>query len=263
MKKQKIVLMTISLLGLALFLTMLFLVMSKSQWLATRDNGTALKMTSVRNDFYNVMFVIISYLGETKTILAILVALLILPNRKKIGFPLLVVTLESLILSIIFKSYVARQRPVGYFLENTVLGYNFPHGYSFPSGHSQTANVFWLCLSILCSVNLIKNKFVGDLIVANITIFCFLMCFARVYLCVHFLSDVLAGIGLAIFVVGTNVLLYQMIQNKTNNYAMNKYKFWNKFCTSKNFNPHLYTPKNVTILTYTQKVIHFYTQTYL
>lgn len=225
MKKQKIFLVAISLLGVLLFLAMLYLVMSKSQWLQARDNGTALKMYSTRNGFYNVIFVLISYLGETKTILAILIALLILPNRKQIGFPLLIITLESLLLGIVFKTYVARERPVGYFLQETVLGYNFPHGYSFPSGHAQTANVFWLSLSILCSVNLVKNRYVADLIVANTTIFCFLMCFARVYLCVHFLSDVLAGLGLAIFVLGTNVLLYEKFMHKTNIYAVNKYKF--------------------------------------
>lgn len=225
MKKQKIFLIAISLIGLTMFLVLLYLVLAKSHWLEVRDVGTAVKMVSSRNQVFNVIFVIISYLGETKTILALLIALLVLPNRKQIGFPLLVITLESLLLGIVFKTYVARERPVGYFLQQPVLGYNFPHGYSFPSGHAQTANVFWLSLAILCAQNLVKNKFVSHLIVANATIFCFLMCFARVYLCVHYLSDVLAGLGLAIFVLGTNVLLYDNLSSKTNFYALNKYKF--------------------------------------
>lgn len=225
MKKQKIILFAVSLIGLLLFFVMLYLVLTDSHWLSVRDHGTALKMSNSRNNFYNILFVIISYLGNTKTIIAILIALLIIPNRKKLGLPLLVITLESLLLSIIFKNIVARERPAGYFLETSVLGYTFPHGYSFPSGHAQSANVFWLGFSLLFAQNVCKNKFVSHLIVANATLFCFLMCFARVYLCVHFLSDVLAGVGLAIFLIGTNVLLFDHIQNKRNFYALNKYKF--------------------------------------
>ena len=225
MKKQNVFLAVICLISLAFFLTILYLVISNNQWLQATDNVTTQKMFNSRNQFFNVLFVIISYLGETKTIVAILITLLVLPNRKQIGFPLLVITLESLLLGIVFKTYVARERPIGYFLQEPVLGYNFPHGYSFPSGHSQTANVFWLSLSILCSINIIKNKKIGNFIVANAIIFCFLMCFSRIYLGVHFLSDVLAGLNLAIFVLGTNFLLYQRLVNKTNLYAVNKYKF--------------------------------------
>ena len=225
MKKQTYILITISLMGLTIFTVLLYLVLSKNNWLETNDYITATKMYNSRNSFFDAIFVLISYLGETKTIVAILIALLILPNRKQIGFPLLVGTLESLLLGIVLKTYVARERPAGLFLQEPVLEYNFPRGYSFPSGHSQTANLFWLSLAILCSVNVVKNQLIGKLIVANTTVFCFLMCFARVYLCVHFFSDVLAGLGLGIFVLGTNVLLYERLVNKTNYYAMNKYKF--------------------------------------
>ena len=223
MKRQKVLLIIISTISFLIFAFLLFLVMTKSHWLLVRDEGTALKMSTRRSTAYNIIFVIISYLGETPTIAIFLALLFVLPNKKSVALPVLIITAQSLILCFVTKQIVARERPIGWFLQESVLGYNFPSGYSFPSGHAQTACVFYLSTAILMATNAIKNRVIGDLLVANATIFCFLICFARVYLCVHFLSDVLAGICLCIAIVGTDVLLYQRHTKNDKSRDLNKY----------------------------------------
>lgn len=228
--KQTVFLNIICIISISIFVSLLALVKTQNSWLFTRDTATALKISTERNILYNYVFVIISYLGDTKTIIFLCFLFLILPNRKKIGFPLLFITVQSFILSIIFKAFVFRPRPIGFFLQENVLNYTFPNGPSFPSGHAQTATVFWLTLSILFAINYC-SVIIEDLIVANATIFCFLTCFARVYLGVHFLSDVLAGVCLAIFIIGTNVLLYDWYKHNSKLSVLNKYKFSKKLYT--------------------------------
>ena len=229
-KKQTAFLIIICIVTFSIFTALTYLVKTNNHWLETRDSATLLKMTAERNMLYNYVFVAISYLGETKTIMLLCLFFLLLPNRKILGFPLLLITTESFLLSIIFKAIVFRPRPVGYFLEEPVLNYSFPTGPSFPSGHAQTATVFWLSLAILFATNY-SSKITEDLIVANTTVFCFLMCIARVYLGVHFLSDVIAGVCLGIFIIGTNVLLYNHYKTNSKFFVLNKYKLQKKFYT--------------------------------
>lgn len=70
-------------------------------------------------------------------------------------------------------------------------------GYSFPSGHTMNATIFYLAVAfILCRH--IKSQKIRRLVILGTLLLIFLIGFSRVYLGVHYLSDVLGGFLLGI-----------------------------------------------------------------
>jgi undecaprenyl-diphosphatase len=73
-----------------------------------------------------------------------------------------------------------------------------PNGYSFPSAHATMAIIFFSLL-IHIFQNEIQDRIARMCFVA-VNIFAFLLIgFSRIYLSVHWMSDVLAGFGLGMF----------------------------------------------------------------
>lgn len=207
---------TIITLSSAVFMVLLILVCTKNEGLNTFDNQIANYFYNNRIRFADYVFVILSYLGSTETIALFCLILLILPNRKKIGIPVTILTFISAALNLIIKLIVMRVRPEGYFLTEPTLFYSMPTSYSFPSGHSQTANVFYLSLTFL-SFKLIKKESIKMILTIIATIFCFFMSFARIYLGVHFFSDVWAGVSLMVLILSTSILIARLSFNNALN----------------------------------------------
>ena len=144
---------------------------------------------SVRNPFLDTVIPYITHLGDGGILWIILALVLIfLKKYRRTGVTVLV----SLILCLIFcngllKNIVARIRP---FDINTMIELLIepPTDFSFPSGHTTAS--FATAISLL----LCRNKCFGipALLIAV------LIAFSRLYLYVHFPSDVFCGIVLGI-----------------------------------------------------------------
>ncbi|MDX5444225.1 MAG: phosphatase PAP2 family protein, partial [Hymenobacteraceae bacterium] len=98
-----------------------------------------------------------------------------------------VVALGSITLNLILKNIFDRPRPV------------IPHlveasGLSFPSGHSMVAASFYGLLIYLVWVN-VKNKLLKWAISLLLLLFIILIGFSRIYLHVHYATDVVAGLA--------------------------------------------------------------------
>jgi len=200
-QKSKTIFIILASISILLFLTFSILILTNNNTILNLDNNIAKFFASKHTDFFDWLFVLLSILGGTKVIILICLILLLLPNRKKLGIPLTIIVSISAIINLILKLIVARERPDGLFASNLPLGYAFPDGYSFPSGHAQTTTVFYLTLTFLLCKNYIKNKALKT----TLWCLCFVLIagtsFARIYLCVHFTTDVICGLLLANFLI--------------------------------------------------------------
>ena len=70
-------------------------------------------------------------------------------------------------------------------------------GYSLPSGHSMVNTAFYGFLIYLVYKN-VKNKYAKSSLIALLSVLIIAICISRIYLGVHYLSDVLAGFLIAI-----------------------------------------------------------------
>ncbi|MCX2740025.1 phosphatase PAP2 family protein [Pontibacter anaerobius] len=95
-----------------------------------------------------------------------------------------VVALGSITLNIILKYFFDRERPMSPLVEAS--------GLSFPSGHSMVAASFYGLLIYLVWHN-VKNVHVRNTLIVLLSVFVVLIGFSRIYLRVHYASDVLAG----------------------------------------------------------------------
>lgn len=121
--------------------------------------------------------------------LTIGVICLFFKKHRKMGVQLLVSMLCTFILgNLVLKNIFARPRPCDIDTAVTLL-LSRPHGHSFPSGHSINSMVAAVALFL-------NNKKIGIPAVILAT----LIGFTRLYLFVHFPTDVLGGFAIAILV---------------------------------------------------------------
>ena len=157
--------------------------------------AVAFIQNNIRCSFLDVVMPLITLFGEHGLfwICVALTLLCINPKTRKIGAVMGLAMLMGFVFgNIILKNLVARPRP--YSLdENVVLLVKKLSDYSFPSGHSLVS--FEAAVSLLlCKC---KKTGIASLVIA------FLVAFSRVYLYVHYPSDVITGaiLGTAFAVV--------------------------------------------------------------
>ena len=147
-------------------------------------------LQEIHNPVLDKIMLCITSLGDDGILwLAIGVICMILKKHRKMGAQLLLSMLCTYILgNMILKNIVARPRPCDIDTAVTLL-LSRPHGYSFPSGHSINSMVAAVALFL-------NNKKIGipAIIIAT------LIGFSRLYLFVHFPTDVLGGFVIAILV---------------------------------------------------------------
>lgn len=138
--------------------------------------------------FFNYLFKYITILGDSGVIWIIIsLVLFCIKKTRKAGFIALCACASTLVVNnLILKNIFDRARP---FTENpelaefiTSINLELPDSNSFPSGHTFCA---FACSIALCMS--LKKKWWFIYILAV------LIAFSRVFLCVHYVTDVLAG----------------------------------------------------------------------
>ena len=155
------------------------------------------------SDIATAFFKAITYLGNVKFICCFcLILLFINKTRVKIGIPLSIVTIMSGILNVILKNIFERQRPL---IEQLV----YEDSFSFPSGHSMIiATIYVMIIYLSCRyIKSKKIKYTVNIISGLIIV---LVGISRIYLRVHYFSDVFAGWLLGIIII----LVYSIFNDK-------------------------------------------------
>ena len=186
--------------GLVLFALIAYSISSRE--VLTFDTVIREWVYGIRNDVLTPVLKVITYSGNWQSVTLICFFLLILPRlRLSFGIP---ISLTALICNFIqdsLKTTFQRIRP------DVSLHLIEQGGFSFPSGHSFTNFVFYGMLIYLCRKK-IKNKTTANWLHIFFSCLIFLIGFSRVYLGVHFPTDVLGSwaLGLSLLMILTSVM---------------------------------------------------------
>ena len=142
------------------------------------------------SDFATPIAKFITNLGGAIFLIVLTVLLFILIKNKKIGASILGNLVIVTALNQLLKFILHRPRPTEYrIIEAT--------GYSFPSGHSMVSMAFYGYLMYL-TYKYIKNKYLKWTIIIILSLLICLIGISRIYLGVHYTSDVLGGFLISI-----------------------------------------------------------------
>lgn len=162
--------------------------------------------TNLRNPIMDLLVPAITTLGNSGLIWIILAGILILmPKYRKVGAAVMAgLVLEVVCCNLVLKPLVARIRPCDV---NTAVQLLIPRpdDFSFPSGHTGAS---FAAVSVLYTS---RNKlWIPSLILAV------LIAFSRLYLYVHYPSDILAGVVIGIMAGGISTKLVDIVWRKRN-----------------------------------------------
>lgn len=160
---------------------------------------------------------IITELGGAIVIGIATVVLFFAIKNKRLSFAILGNIVGVLIVNQVFKFLIQRPRPDE---EYRLIEQG---GYSFPSGHSMCSMAFYGFLVYL-AFRYIKNAKVRIFATAGLGALVLLIGFSRIYLGVHYASDVVAGFLLSLAYLIFYISLVNFINYKTRQLAAKKNK---------------------------------------
>jgi undecaprenyl-diphosphatase len=178
-------------------------------WIADemREGDTTRFDTAVRSRVHGFsspaltkMMFAFSFMGDRGLIiLLVLSVLLFFHERWKRGLVWLSLTMiGALVLNVTLKMAFARTRPTAFFG-------SLPHSYSFPSGHSLLSFCFYGVLAGLIMAR-IRSRWLRVVIWCGAALMICLIGISRIYLGVHYPSDVVAGYVAGAIWVSTMIL---------------------------------------------------------
>ena len=138
----------------------------------------------VNDDLTTFMKFITSFCSPV-VMITIAIILVIILKRKNITVLIFGNMIFVIILNFILKLIFSRQRPLSYMLIDE-------SGYSFPSGHSMVGIAFYGMI-IYITYKLIKKVWLRRIFTISLAVLIALIGFSRIYLGVHYPSDVIAG----------------------------------------------------------------------
>lgn len=168
-------------------------------------------ISSIIDESVTPIAIIITNLGGAIVICILTLISFILIKNKKISFCILLNLIISTFLNLFLKNIIQRPRPDEFRLI-------FETGYSFPSGHSMISMAFYGFL-IYLSIKYLKNKKLKIILITLLSVLIIFIGISRIYLGVHYTSDVLAGfmISVCYLIVYTSLVKKYIIEREDKN----------------------------------------------
>ncbi len=158
--------------------------------------------TVLISDFTTPIAKFITNFGGAIFLIILTIALFIVIKNKKVGLSIIINLIVITVLNQILKHILQRPRPTEFrIIEET--------GYSFPSGHSMVSMAFYGYLIYLI-YKYVKNKNVKWISIVLLSILICSIGISRIYLGVHYTSDVLGGFLISV----SYLVVYTLIVNR-------------------------------------------------
>lgn len=186
-KQSRMYFLIVTILGLLFFVISMFF----SDYVILMDEWAIYVVSEyLVSDTLTIVMKIVTNLGGVLAFASFLFVLFLVISNRKVGFLMSINLFIAYMFSVLFKNVFRRERPLEMLVDK-------PFDFSFPSGHTICSIVFYGFLIYVVS-KLVKNVNIRRLINFFLVIIIVLVPFSRVYLGVHFLTDVLAGVILGI-----------------------------------------------------------------
>lgn len=172
----------------------------KAESIIIDDIGYNLISKYLISDFMTPIVKIVTQLASPIFLVILTILLMVFIKNNNIRKYICVNLIVSTILNFGIKNIVRRTRPEGFrIIEES--------GYSFPSGHSMVSMAFYGLLIYLIYKK-VDNKYLKNCLIFLLSIIILLIGLSRIYLGVHYTSDVLAGflLGISYLIVFVSVI---------------------------------------------------------
>lgn len=180
----------------------------------------------IRSDFLNPIMKVLTHSGDKGILLIVLIlALLIIPRTRAIGIMSTIsIAIEALLNNVLLKNIIARTRPYDE-IEGLINLVGKQSDYSFPSGHTGAAFAVAGAMLVVALFGLPMIEKSGEisrkdpslsfkLISVLLIMYATLLAFSRMYVGVHYPTDVLCGLLLGLGTSAMAYLIYQMAIKK-------------------------------------------------
>ena len=182
---RKIIILTISLI---LFTIITYAIFNNK--INTIDQNIHSYILNIRNDNLTSILITITNISSAYALIVLSILLLLIMKKKKLPLLISLNLIISFISNQITKQIITRPRPIGInLIEET--------GYSYPSGHAMISMAYFGFIAYLI-YKYVKNKLIKTILISSIFILIILIGFSRIYLGVHYLSDIIGGFLLSI-----------------------------------------------------------------
>ena len=162
------------------------------------------------SDFATPIAKFITHFGGATCLLLLTAIIVIVIRSKRIGIAITLNLLIATTLNLVLKNILQRPRPNEFRMIDET-------GYSFPSGHSMISMAFYGFLIYLI-YKYVKNYNVKIALIILLSFLIVLIGISRIYLGVHYTSDVLAGFLVAIsyLILYSNIVKNFILERKVN-----------------------------------------------
>ncbi len=208
MKEKNNEILIFTVLGLVAFIAILWAVLSAGGNPLSMDLDIQSQVFSWRTDPLTLPLKLITYMSNPAFIIALIALLLIYkPTRVKVGLPVGISEAAAYAIYQTIKNLVGRARP------DAILHLVEQGGFSFPSGHSVTSMVVY-GLAIYLIRRYCKNEKLKNILTVVFGLLIVLIGFSRIYVGVHWPTDVLAGWSLGISILSLSIFIQEKRRHK-------------------------------------------------
>ena len=168
-------------------------------------------ISNIISDNITPIAILITNFGGAITLIGLTIIFLLIMKNKKMSFSILLNLVIVTFLNIFLKNIIQRPRPDDFRLINET-------GYSFPSGHSMISMAYYGYLIYLI-FKFVKNKKLKTFLITFLCILILTIGLSRIYLGVHYTSDVIAGFVLSVsyLIIYTSIIKKYIIEREEEN----------------------------------------------